>query len=283
LALPFWVPDWSLHTHFSGPDFIDDELVDKPGLSFSACGNTRAEANIGGMGLSVKGIHVDTIWKTLPISQWDVWKSLDLTSGEESTQRVIKISYKQFRLWEKMIGVDKFPDRAYPGGGTLIEAHCRTLMADVVRPHSDKPTRRLTTEDIEQYRKFRANFEAEQQQLGDQKHEFIFDYDTRNKTKIFPSDIANSIARIQADHHMFITTKGYFGVGDQQVYAGDFVCVLFGGKQPFVLRSGQTYVTSEGYPFTPLSFFGAAYVHGIMDGEAMKDVNESNTLEFIIQ
>lgn len=89
---------------------------------------------------------------------------------------------------------------------------------------------------------------------------------------------------LAGDRRLFITTKGYVGVACSEVQTGDLVSVLFGGKQPFVLRRCKTSLSElREVTNTTFEFFGAAYLCGIMDGEAMGDVNGSNTLEFALR
>jgi hypothetical protein len=61
----------------------------------------------------------------------------------------------------------------------------------------------------------------------------------------------------------FITADGYMGLGSPEL--GDEVWVLFGGDTPFILRPS---VTDPGCH----QLIGSCYVHGLMDGEAMVDV-----------
>ncbi|KAF8857796.1 hypothetical protein BDZ45DRAFT_674423 [Acephala macrosclerotiorum] len=73
------------------------------------------------------------------------------------------------------------------------------------------------------------------------------------------------IVRSTKGRRFFITENGYMGLGRPEV--GDEVWVLFGGDTPFVLRPS----TSD--PGCHL-LVGDCYVHGLMDGEAMVDVEE---------
>lgn len=59
---------------------------------------------------------------------------------------------------------------------------------------------------------------------------------------------------------VFISELGYMGLAREDVRKGDDISILFGGQVPFILRQhGETYqLKSE------------CYVHGVMDGEAMK-------------
>ncbi|KIM99807.1 hypothetical protein OIDMADRAFT_181179 [Oidiodendron maius Zn] len=56
---------------------------------------------------------------------------------------------------------------------------------------------------------------------------------------------------------LFITVKGYIGLGPSDMQKDDKVCLLFGSSVPFVMRQdGSTW-----------RLIGDCYVHGIMDGE----------------
>jgi hypothetical protein len=58
------------------------------------------------------------------------------------------------------------------------------------------------------------------------------------------------------------TEKGYFGMAPEQTRRGDVVCILLGGRLPVILRPvGQHW-----------EFIGECYIHGVMQGEAMADL-----------
>lgn len=57
------------------------------------------------------------------------------------------------------------------------------------------------------------------------------------------------------------TTKGYVGLCPNGTVADDKICLLNGGRVPFVLRKGD----GESY-----TLVGECYIHGIMHGEALK-------------
>jgi hypothetical protein len=72
----------------------------------------------------------------------------------------------------------------------------------------------------------------------------------------------------------FRTAKGYYGIGPLIVKDGDFVCVLLGGRTPFILRPvGDDY-----------NLVGECYVHGFMHGEAIEQMEngERNLESFCI-
>jgi hypothetical protein len=59
------------------------------------------------------------------------------------------------------------------------------------------------------------------------------------------------------------TTRGYLGHAPKNAQVGDVVCVIMGAAIPFTLRR-----TPEGF-----CVIGQCYLHGIMEGEALRDPN----------
>ncbi|KAI4640795.1 hypothetical protein J4E93_008387 [Alternaria ventricosa] len=62
------------------------------------------------------------------------------------------------------------------------------------------------------------------------------------------------------NRRFFVTGAGRVGIGPRCMQPGDVIVVLRGGRKPFILRK-----KSDGY-----WLLGEAYVHGIMDGEAVQ-------------
>ena len=83
-----------------------------------------------------------------------------------------------------------------------------------------------------------------------------------------PHRYATSFVYMAGLRRLFVTAKGYLGLGAQSVQRGDKVFVFLGGLVPFVLRSSSSSsMEGDGY----YRFVGEAYVHGFMSGEALKD------------
>jgi hypothetical protein len=81
--------------------------------------------------------------------------------------------------------------------------------------------------------------------------------------------VIESFKSIVPNHAFFVTKKGYIGMGPLDTRPGDQVWVLYGGLVPFVLRGvGADKRNGEAREFT---LVGDAYVHGVMDGEAVRD------------
>jgi hypothetical protein len=65
----------------------------------------------------------------------------------------------------------------------------------------------------------------------------------------------------------FTTHSGLTGLANPGLESGDVVYVLLGGKMPFVLRPTPERLNGE----ILHEYVSQAYVHGIMDGEVMKE------------
>lgn len=142
----------------------------------------------------------------------------------------------QFRArWRSLLEDEPSLDlSSYPSGGTYEESFWRTCTCDVYVSRSlDNRARRLTAEDEERV-------EAEL------------------ATGAYGSGITPTTT-------FFISHHGYIGVGPEDTRVGDAVYVLFGGHVPFILRDiPEAHDTGGSH-----NFVGHAYVHGIMDGEAL--------------
>ncbi len=63
----------------------------------------------------------------------------------------------------------------------------------------------------------------------------------------------------------FVSVAGLMGMAPDEAQVGDIICVLFGGQVLFILRKREP---------TGYILIGECYVHGVMDGEAMKGYEE---------
>ena len=81
-------------------------------------------------------------------------------------------------------------------------------------------------------------------------------YDMRRRTELaFWYDLLQTARNRQ----FCVTRKGYMGWAPPTAKPGDCICIFFGGQVPYVVRpNGKEY-----------EFLGEAYIHGIMNGEAL--------------
>ncbi|GIJ88298.1 hypothetical protein Asppvi_007218 [Aspergillus pseudoviridinutans] len=65
---------------------------------------------------------------------------------------------------------------------------------------------------------------------------------------------------VMANRQVFITKRGFLGIGPRALKEGDICCILFGAMVPIILRRK---------PNGRYVLVGESYVHGIMQGETM--------------
>ncbi|KAK4580237.1 hypothetical protein LTR86_000440 [Recurvomyces mirabilis] len=225
LHTPSWVPDFS-NSNIQDP-FPTRSWVDQQhGTVYNACASRPANAHFHEEHhiISVFGIDCDEI---VDVSEPRMWYE----PGDEEQDAQLACTWARFAC----SGVSH--DTSYPSGGTAAEALCHTLCIDI-------------SDDDEEFadRGYSAEWPIEEMVTGD------------------PSDVLSSIFTSKMIVHkttmrrrLFRTKKGYLGIASMHVDIGNRVCVLDGGRVPFVLVQRD-----DGY----WSLLSECYVHGIMDGEA---------------
>ncbi|KAG4265009.1 hypothetical protein FPRO03_00293 [Fusarium proliferatum] len=175
-------------------------------------------------------------------------------------ERIIKIAplpknkeeerafYKSLRSWYP--GKTRLADIAYPPqpSTTVPEALWRTLLTNIwltTHPAPDACSAHF------------ANYLARiSDSPSDAKH------DLRFKQKPDPGEgdiFAIAVDDAGTDRVLFITEKGYLGLGPARTEVGDVLSLIAGAHVPFVLRKG-----AQGWVLV-----GETYVHGVMYDEAV--------------
>jgi hypothetical protein len=139
------------------------------------------------------------------------------------------------------------PHPEYPNGFSFENAFWRTMISDLVT--AEFPRRRAEHTDSHLVSEFYKNGTL--------------------------SEILTSLRCMVLNQAFFITTEGYIGIGSPDMVRGDEVWVLFGGKVPFILRSTGNAGNRQCKRSINYTLVGNAYVHGIMDGEAVEQLGHS--------
>ncbi|KAE9362635.1 hypothetical protein N431DRAFT_424407 [Stipitochalara longipes BDJ] len=187
--------------------------------------------------LSLTGVFVDKITVVGVVLGEETW-------GDLSDSRLIRTILSWEVLLHQFINSQK-AGKTYVGGGSWVDAFWRTMLGDLVM--KEFPIGRAVNACLFEFKKFLI-------------------YRTR-------SSIYQSLRDMVINQAFFITVDGYIGIGPPNSQVGDEVWVLFGGRVPFVLRpdGGGAFVPPKAVEAKVRFFIGDTYVHGIMDGEAVKD------------
>jgi len=241
--LPSWVPDWGTYQSF---------ILSEPINPHSAHGTTSSNLSIDKtkLILSIHGVKIDTIEAcSKPLEA----KSFHLKSSSHEPghkpEHVIKSLWREICLKDDFNLEDRYLNRE-----PTFFAYMQTLANGCVQ---------IATRDN---RPYDESFETEclvkeamhiEKALGpDAIAPSLREMAKKIKTKDEWSRAANGAS----SNRIFARTKkGYFVLGPNVMKQGDVVCVLFGGKMPFVLRPWEHYFL----------LVGECYVHGFMKGEAI--------------
>ncbi|KAJ4363410.1 hypothetical protein N0V83_009703 [Neocucurbitaria cava] len=214
---------------------------------FSACGKHKLRFKVAdeGRALYLTGVLVDRVLKVNSV--YTVADDEPLIRG-----RVWDIISSAEGLLELFIA--SRPDLpSYPGGGSWDSALWRTMLGDLIMDEFPIDSARDEHE---------KHFKRARDRLAQGKPEV-------------PNIVLESLRGMIPNHAFFITEKGYIGIGPPQTSAGDQVWIFYGGQVPFVMRKGEEDGDRGGGSGNDdqdrtLTLVGDTYVHGIMDGEAVK-------------
>jgi len=142
----------------------------------------------------------------------------------------------------------------YISGGTLRDAFWRTMLGNLIMAEVPK---------------------------GVPKYYHVDDFESY-VDKGTHSRLTLSLHGQAPNHAFFITMTGYIGIGSSDVRQGDDVCILGGGRVPFVIRSQDTPAEGLDTGRRQHHLICDAYVHSIMRGEAVIPKREQlETIELV--
>ncbi|RYC88455.1 hypothetical protein BFJ63_vAg8673 [Fusarium oxysporum f. sp. narcissi] len=214
-------------------------LYDHSWRVFHAASSVKSDYSLSGNGrtLSVSAHVLDRITKIAPLPR----------KKEEE-----KAFYKSLRSWYP--GRARLADIAYPPqpSTAVPEALWRTLLTNIWLTSHPAPD--ACSDHF-------ANYLA---RISDSASEANHDLRCQNKTDPQEGDIfAIAVDDAGAERVLFVTDKGYLGLGPARTEVGDVVSLIAGTHIPFVLRKG-----APGWILV-----GETYVHGVIYGELAQKVD----------
>ena len=241
VASASWAPDWTTNAAF-GLQLYD---------LFSAAGSLKADARqCSPHTLNISAVILDTV------------TNVAISGGTEEGD--LLDAYTDLKTWEALAELHTRGSSPYVSSGyNRKDAFWQTVLMGA---NADRSRRVHAEEDHASYQEWRAWLEqygkatdCESFLEAASQHELTREYN--NVLTFYP-----------ATRWFFLTEDGYFGLGPVEIEEGDVVCVLAGGKMPFVLRAVNK--TCESCRTDQLCYrlMGFAYVHGIMDGEVVRGI-----------
>jgi len=150
--------------------------------------------------------------------------------------------------WHEQLGILTELDRLYPSGGTYAKAFYRSIRSDTT----------YDTFDTNPFRgKLRRLNESDDPTVPGSLDEMVMGMKYRR---------------------LFLTKTGLIGSGPMETKSGDVVYILHGGRVPFILRRCPQRQRTEGDFFF---YIGHAFIHGIMDGQALSRKSVSHWVTLV--
>jgi len=198
--------------------------------------------------LMVEGYYVDDI----------------ITIGDQMATHDWSGAVPVFGNWTKTFVFDDGGKEPYVAGGDLENAFWRCIVGNVCwngKPLADAANirdtyRQAVPEDYEMFKLWKDEIQIAKE------GQWMLSNNTLPLQYTIP---------LTARHRrMFLTRKGYLGMGTNATRIGDKVHILLGSRVPFVLRPVlSSHASLEYLDPVPKAYelVGECYLHGIMDGE----------------
>lgn len=297
-ALPSWVPDWTV-TLFNQELWLLNKVKFRLDgqLLYAASKNSQACAKVNEKSeglLEVKVRIIDTIVDTGKPFDWTIQSDHPDHAGQGrfgDVKAMIQLSQERYSKVKSSLEMSEYCRTHY---GSSFDAACKqTLVAGIMQigdgSNDGGKQRRATDDELDQL--YANYFDFMDILLNNTLHEALerleqgrpemSDFSTLTSflDALSKSSQAQKLLQQIQDackrRVFFVTDDGYMGLGPQGLgtaQVGDKICVVQGCHVPFVIRPHTTEPSGE----QSYQLVGEAYVHGLMDGEAMTMASASD-------
>ncbi|MCJ1326506.1 hypothetical protein MMC10_003170 [Thelotrema lepadinum] len=243
--VPSWVPDWT-NVGLQGVNIYD---------FYGAAGKSETTiTRCSQRSIHLKGTIFDFAAEVIT----------DASPTEDSSE--LWEASSKLREWEQLVK-EKFGfETEYFTGETYDRAFWHTVMMGV----NSSRTARLADADYESWQAWRDWIDKFHDLPPHQREEAARAGSNDANIKLH-NDI---LTEYPSTRWFFLTEDGYMGLGPFHMETRDLICVLAGGKMPFVLRAINESCETGGLEQYCYQFQGFAYVHGFMDGFAVQGLEE---------
>ncbi|KAF2187100.1 hypothetical protein K469DRAFT_705656 [Zopfia rhizophila CBS 207.26] len=248
LDLPSWVPDWS-HQYTRRPLGWADPLTEQNNC-FSAGGPYLNDFEI----LSGRLLRISVILKDAISIAGTVDISDILALSEKQLQHKFRVWYAESFCMHFGSGLRS--SKPYVTGEARPDVFARTLVADSDHRGTSRVSLQYAHQSLSMFLRYINSDGPEVYDLLSPRFERMLDNELSGlyiKSKI--------IGRV-----FFLTEQGYVGLAPNGVMPGDEIAIIMGGDLPVAIRNVGFSLEGEKY-----ALLGECYVHGLMDGEALKD------------
>ncbi|KAI3572033.1 heterokaryon incompatibility protein-domain-containing protein [Fusarium oxysporum f. sp. albedinis] len=249
---PTWLPDWSFDTLKGNESRFEIpvrsllfDLQEYDPISFSACGYTTRVVSVleNRKHVSIRGVDFDTVAQTVG-------------GVNDSWREIVKDLWNQYML-HPMYDSLKY-----------MKAVCmKTSQYGRNQVPAKEEFDRIFSEASNQGRMPQRSVNQDSHLFRSEDDDLITNHDFK-----YEAGRGGPVHLMTNPSMYFITQRGLLGRGPVSTRPGDKVCVLFGGRVPFLLRPTETNL---------LQLVGETYIYGIMQGAAIT-VTQHQEKDFIL-
>lgn len=253
--IPSWIQDWAPAATFEGTEYHHETGWNMLYRKYSASLTKGARSKLlSNFELQLEGIFVDKVTRVASQMVTNDWNDAKFFIDS----------------WEEFVDISNNSEREYVGGGKFYDAFWRTLVGNLFWTgvpflETSDPTdvyRKAVPED-------RRVFDLLREQIRLAKpQQHVLSDETAGFEKVLPVT-----ARYRT---LFVTQKGYLGIGTAGIKEGDDIYIFYGGNVPFITRSKEEtgHLDSTRTTHKRCEMIGDCYLHGVMEGNLMKEPEE---------
>jgi hypothetical protein len=268
-SLPSWAPDW---TSLGNRDTGRQHFSSIQATTGFACGRGvglrvafSENAEQGAAVMQIQGHVLDEIHHMGPEMGYTA-HNLGKGGSDEEMAGVVRSHMGNRRL------VLRYARQPYPTGQPLDEVFWRSLIADTQFERPAPATLGVGCRAWERIMHRQAGLKLrpdDAEEVTDETYDALPTEENMAADPEFRLALEWNSARIMAatGRTMAVTKDGYVAVVSPKTEVGDLVCVFYGLNTPFLVRP-QVDINNEGGTRL-VRLVGEAYVHGMMDGQAM--------------
>jgi Heterokaryon incompatibility protein (HET) len=243
--LPSWVPDWSLNANPAPRSSL-------AGQGFKASGDAKSNISISpdGRELNTTGYVVETVYRVGKLAINIELPNPFMNNSSEFLQERIK----EIAAIEECDDISSLAKPTYPSGEPLSSIYWRIIVCNRLFSGA------VPGPEMAQVEPFFRYLMSHVDDIINQRDGEVLDIYMMNHY-YDSSHYACAVGKWTSGR-VFCATEGrYLGWLPRGAEKGDVVCILEGGEVPLVMR-----LANDGR----YQVLGDCYIHGIMDGEAMK-------------
>ena len=243
--LPSWVPDWSAMPNTT----ILGHVAHASGYRAAGASGVKVQSDPSSRSVTLEGILIDNLKEVCSRRPLQAF-NLDPLEMKTSFANLLGWYEYNARLVSSL--------QPYPTCEHWEEAFWRTLIANL--SHAGKPGAPAPLEYYDYYRSLLTCLRSFVNNEGPDPFEDVTMETIQN------SEIYNSSVSRVSYHRLFVTRRGYIGLGPPGMSANDVVCIIYGAVTLFLIRGEMSEKDTE----QTYTLVGECYVHGLMNGEGLK-------------